>query len=431
MNFSGFEIENKAVSPKAMSLSELNYLVKEAINEALPETYWIRTETSDVRINASSGHCYLEFIEKDEKSNQITAKARATIWAQNFQIIKPYFEQETGQPFTSGIKMLVNVSVKFHELYGYSLTVNDIDPSYTLGDMLKKRNEIIERLKKEGIFDLNKELPFPTLPQRIAVITSPTAAGYEDFIHQLTANEKGFQFYIKLFPAIMQGEKTEESIIVALEQIHLHEDKFDVVVIIRGGGSGSELSSFDSYRLAAHCAQFPLPVITGIGHERDETILDLVANVRQKTPTAVASFLIECLENEADRLDELISFFTSIPDFLHNKKEKINHLSVLIGRNAELFLLSKRKSLDECCASLKHQTLDFIAENNRFIELKAQYVSLVSPENVLKRGYTLTFKNGKIVKRAEELAMDDEITIKFADGEIGAKAGRQEGTKGI
>jgi exodeoxyribonuclease VII large subunit len=283
--------------------------------------------------------------------------------------------------------------------------------------MVKKRNEIIERLKKEGIFDLNKELPFPSLPQRIAVITSPTAAGYEDFMHQLVTNEQGFQFYIKLFPALMQGEKTTESVISALEQIYPHENKFDAVVIIRGGGSASELSSFDSYRLAANCAQFPLPIITGIGHERDETVLDLVANVRQKTPTAVAAFLIECIQNEADVLNDLISFFTSIPDFLRNENEKINNLSVLMGRNVELFLLSQQKFLDEFKVSLKYNVLNFIVENKRFIELKEQYIGLVSPENVLKRGYSLTFKNGKIVKRASELTTCDNIIIKFADGE--------------
>ncbi|MDR2385305.1 MAG: exodeoxyribonuclease VII large subunit [Tannerella sp.] len=409
--------QNKGISAGVMSLSELNCLVKTAVYEMLPETYWIRAEISDVRINSSSGHCYLEFVEKDEKSNQISAKARGTIWVRNFQIIKPYFEQETRQPFISGIKVLVNVSVEFHELYGYSLNVSDIDPSYTLGDMMRKRNEIIERLKKEGIFTLNKELPFPILPQQIALITSPTAAGYEDFTHQLATNEQGFQFYIKLFPALMQGEKTEESIISALEQIYPHKEKFDVVIIIRGGGSTSELSSFDSYRLAANCAQFPLPIVTGIGHERDETVLDLVANVRLKTPTAVATFLIECIENEAERLDNWISFLTLIPDFLHSENEKISNISVLIGHNAELYLLSKRKLLDEFYVSLKHNVSDFILESNRLIEFKEQYILLVSPENVLKRGYSLTFKNGKIVKRAKELTVNDEIIIKFADGE--------------
>jgi exodeoxyribonuclease VII large subunit len=416
MNSNTFGTENDDISPGIMSLSELNYLIKRAVYEALPETYWIRAETSDVRVNPSSGHCYLEFIERDEKSNQISARARGAIWARNFQVIRAYFEQETGRPFASGIKVLVRVSVEFHELYGYSLNVNDIEPSYTLGDMMKMRNEIIRRLKKEGIFDLNKKLPFPCLPRRIAVITSPTAAGYEDFVHQLVSNERGFRFYIKLFPAVMQGEKTEESIISALEQIYPHEDRFDAVVIIRGGGSTSDLSCFDSYRLAAHCAQFPLPLITGIGHERDETILDMVANVRQKTPTAVAAFLIECIENEANALDSLVSLFASIPDFLRNENEKISNLSVLISRNAELFLLAKHKLLDEFRLSLKHHASNLIADNRRFIEFGEQHVRLVSPENILKRGYSLTFKNGKTVRHASELTAGDEITIQFADG---------------
>ena len=197
---------------KAISLAALHALIRETINRTFPETYWIRAETSDVRVNVSSGHCYLEFIERDEQSGQLAAKARGAIWARTFQILKPYFEQETGQIFRSGLKTLVNVSVVFHELYGYSLTVHDIDPSYTLGDLVRNRKEIILRLQREGIFDLNKELPFPSLPQRIAVITSPTAAGYEDFVDQLTRNNEGFPFYIKLFPAVMHGEKTEINI---------------------------------------------------------------------------------------------------------------------------------------------------------------------------------------------------------------------------
>ena len=305
MPYKNVDIDFESGSREALSLQELNFAIKEAINDALPQRCWVRAEMSDVRANASSGHCYLEFIDKDEKSGQIVAKARGTIWARTFQMVKSYFEKETGQSFVSGLKVLVNVSVEFHEVYGYSLSVHDIDPSYTLGDMVKRRKEIILRLQKEGIFELNQDLPFPLLPQRIAVITSPTAAGYEDFINQLTENEYGFPFYIKLFPAIMQGEKTSESVIAALDKIFPHARLFDVVVIIRGGGSASELSSFDSYPLAANCAQFPLPVITGIGHERDDTVVDMVAHTRMKTPTAVASFLVECMVREASRLREL------------------------------------------------------------------------------------------------------------------------------
>jgi exodeoxyribonuclease VII large subunit len=404
-----------------LSLSELNFLVKEAINEILPETYWIRAETSDVRINASSGHCYLEFVEKDEKTNHIIAKARGTIWARNFLVIKPFFEQETGKSFGSGIKVLVNVSVEFHEVYGYSLNVNDIDPSYTIGDMVKKRNEIIERLKKEGIFDLNKELDLSPLPQRIAVVTSPTAAGYEDFIHQLTNNENGFPFYIKLFPALMQGDAAEESIISALEKIYRCEENFDVVVIIRGGGAASELSAFDSYSLAAHCAQFPLPVITGIGHERDESIVDMVAHTRMKTPTAVAAFLIDRVQTQAEQLDNFISVFLSLPQHLRHETERLDNLSYSIKHNTEFFLLKNKRAIGELLINLKNETNKLIINSKNRIELKEQFVKMGSPEYVLKRGYSLVYRNHKIVEKAESLSSDDEITIKFHDGERNAK----------
>ena len=446
---------------KAMSLLELNTMIKGAIHSALPGTCWVRAEMSDVRVNSSSGHCYLEFIEKDEKTGQTVAKARGTIWARTFHTIKLYFEKETGQLFTSGLKVLVNVSVEFHELYGYSLSINDIDPSYTLGDMVKKRKEIVRRLQNEGIFDLNKALPFPPLPQRIAVITSPTAAGYEDFVHQLTENEYDIPFYIKLFPATMQGEKTEDSIIAALDRIFPNTGYFDVVVIIRGGGSASELSSFDSYPLAANCAQFPLPVITGIGHERDDTVLDMVAHTRLKTPTAVAAFLLECMTRAAallreleqticdrfkarilhektclqtltskfpvtvvghielhrKRLHSMTAFMTSLPQWIRRHKEKMDELPPRLLRASNAIIVRQvaliagiqptlRRACDGVCA--KH------LQNIGFIE---QFIKMVSPDYVLKRGYTLTCKQGKIVKKSVDLATGDEITVKFSDGE--------------
>ena len=448
-------------SLEAMSLLELNMIIREAISDALPDTCWVRAEMSDVRVNSSSGHCYLEFIEKDEKTGQIVAKARGVIWARTFQALKPYFENETGQAFTSGLKVLVNVSVEFHELYGYSLSVYDIDPSYTLGDMVKKRKEIIRRLQDDGIFDLNKELPFPSIPHRIAVVTSPTAAGYEDFIHQLAGNVYGFPFYIRLFPATMQGEKTEESVIAALDRIFPHTDLFDVVVIIRGGGSTSELSSFDSYPLAANCAQFPLPVITGIGHERDDTVLDMVAHTRLKTPTAVAAFLIECMKREAAQLQELeqkiveevsayillkksamqtltakfpvtvighierhrkqlhsiTAFMSSLPRWIHHRSEKLYELPSRLQRATDTVIFRHSTLMAGMPARL-HRAIEAVcAERRQAIELKEQYIKMVSPEYVLKRGYTLTCKNGRIVKLANDLTVSDEITIKFMDGE--------------
>lgn len=424
-----------------LSLVELNSRVKGAVLNAFPETCWVRAETSDVRTNAASGHCYLEFIEKNAITGQLMAKARASIWAKTFRMLKPYFEMETGQAFASGLKVLVKVSVEFHELYGYSLTVLDIDPAYTVGDMILKRMEIIRQLKEEGVFTLNKELPFPILPKRIAVITSPTAAGYEDFLNQLTNNKAGYPFYTKLFPALMQGERTEESVIAALDRVYRYADHFDVVVIIRGGGATSDLNSFDSYLLAANCAQFPLPIISGIGHERDDTILDMVAHTRVKTPTAVAEFLIGQMDKAADdvaglqqdicllatdilaRQKNFLQLLGSrLPALAINRIERNRSLLQRLGGQlpamASSLLKQRASSLDALQLRLKNRLETKLTEQSRFIQLTEQFVKMASPDYVLKRGYSLTLKDGKIIKQAAGLKEGDELVTRFADGEV-------------
>ena len=439
-----YEYNTNEQTREAYSLLELNNRVKHVLQQAIPDTCWIRAEMSDVRCNASSGHCYLEFIEKHPVSGQLVARARGSIWAKTFRMLKPYFEMETGQLFTSGLKVLVKVSVEFHELYGYSLTVLDIDTAYTVGDLIRKRQEIIRQLKEEGVFSLNKELSFPTLPKRIAVITSPTAAGYEDFLNQLTNNKAGYPFYTRLFPALMQGERTEESVIAALDRVFQQMEYFDVVVIIRGGGATSDLSSFDSYLLAANCAQFPLPVITGIGHERDDTVLDLVAHTRMKTPTAVAEFLIARMDRAAEELNGLqqaISLSATdrlakqqallqllgsrLPVLALNQIERNRMLLQRIGNQfpivATTLLSKKRNRLDTLSVHFKNQVEGVLMEQIRWIELTEQFVKMASPDYLLKRGYSLTLRNGKIVKQAEELEQGDELTVRFADGEVQAQ----------
>lgn len=425
------------------SLLELTTQVRGALMESFPETYWLRAETSDVRVNASSGHCYLEFVEKDPVTNQLVAKAKASIWAKTFRMLKPYFEMETKQLFASGIKVLVCVTVEFHELYGFSLNVVDIDPTYTLGDMVKKRLEIINRLKEEGVFSLNKELRFPVLPKRVAIVTSPTAAGYEDFMNQLLNNSAGYPFYIKLFPALMQGERTEASVIEALERIDAHREMFDVVVIIRGGGATSDLNSFDSYLLATNCAQFPLPIITGIGHERDDTIVDLVAHTRLKTPTAVATFLIGCMDTAAMELDELQQSLCKETEYILQKKKQMLQLmatrfpALVTGciekRRTSLQLISGKLPVISSNISVKMQNqLDVfvqrirvscdmkLTKESRYLELQEQFIRMASPEYILKRGYSLTLRDGKIIKSAADLHIKDAISIRFSDGEASA-----------
>lgn len=455
--------KNDSEARTEYTLSELNGRIKGVIYEAFPSACWVRAEISDVRTNSMSGHCYLEFIEKDPVRGTLIAKARGSIWAKTFRMIKPYFEQTTGQSFVSGLKVLVKVSIEFHELYGYSLTVVDIDPTYTLGDLMRKRLEIIQRLKDEGVFSLNKELPFPLLPKRIAVITSATAAGYEDFMNQLLHNGAGYAFSVDLFAAVMQGDKTETSVIAALERVYENVDRYDVVVIIRGGGATSDLNSFDSYLLAAHCAQFPLPIITGIGHERDDTILDLVANVRMKTPTAVAEFLVGSMDTLATTLEDLQQrILQSVSTLLVSEKSKLQLIAhrlpgvamSSISRNRSLLerasaqlplqansviaksrsvleraigqlpmqassmLHYKKQEIEIMQQQLSKETVAFLLEKGKSLELAEQFIKMASPEYILQRGYTLTISNGKIVKDPSTLIVGSHITTRFAKGDV-------------
>jgi exodeoxyribonuclease VII large subunit len=402
-----------------LSLSQLNDLVEEEIKNAFPGAYWLMAETSDVRVNNSSRHCYLEFVEKNPRTNAIVARARGYIWANTFEMLKPYFEQKTGRNFDSGLKVLVKVSIEFHSVYGYGLNVCDIDPSYTLGDLQVRRQAILHQLEEEGILSLNKELEMPLLPRRIAVISSPTAAGYEDFLKHLDNNRSGFIFYPKLFPAIMQGEQTEPAIISALDKIFEHKDIFDVVVIIRGGGATSDLASFDSYNLAANCAQFPLPIITGIGHERDDTVLDFVAHYRAKTPTAVADFLLSRMEETLDALLECQVGITdgakSILEYASERLQSlISHLPLLSANLIE----GKKAALGMVHFKIQNSINQFIVNNNSRLKEKEAFFKLSSPAYILAKGYSITLKNGKAIKFAGELQVGDKIETVLAEGKI-------------
>jgi len=404
-----------------LSLYDLNALVHRSISECMPDEYWMQAELSDVRSN-SSGHCYLEFIQKDPRGNSLIAKARGTIWANIFRLLKPYFEESTGQAFTSGIKVLVKVTVEFHELYGYSLTVLDIDPAYTLGDMARKRHEILRQLEEEGVLTLNKELEMPLLPQRIAVISSPTAAGYGDFCHQLKENPYEFVFYTRLFPALMQGSQVEQSIILALDAVNNARDHFDVVVIIRGGGATSDLSGFDTYLLAANCAQFPLPIITGIGHERDDTVIDSIAHTRVKTPTAAAEFLVNRAGETAGILENITdSMVLSVTRRIEIQKSRLNTLTGRIPSLAATRLLQEKYRIPTLSQRFKTALSFRIATENHRLQLYEQQMSTVSPENVLRRGYSITLKNGKVVTDAALLKKGEKLTTRLQKGEVISK----------
>lgn len=444
----------------SLSLLELNRQVKGAIRELLPGTYWLRAETSDVRSN-QSGHCYLEFVEKDPVNQTIIAKARGVIWANVYRMLSPYFLQETGQAFASGLNVLVRVTVDFHELYGYSLTVVDIDPSFTLGEIARNRQRVLKQLEEDGVLSLNKELEMPELPNRVAVISSPTAAGFEDFNDQLQNNPAGILFYTKLFPAIMQGERSEESIIAALEKIYQHKEHFDAVAIIRGGGASSDLSTFDSYHLAANVAQFPLPVVSGIGHERDVTVLDVVAHTRGKTPTAVAEVFIALAMKSATEVMELQEHVANIAQaVMFQEQSDLLTLSNALVHRSTLFLQresatvqtltmntrhlfrqalqqeiaglqqtssnvkhfikqgmrDEATSIKQTALALQHAVRQKIREEVHVVNSLAQFVHMVSPQNILKRGYTLSLKEGKVITSIADVKEGDTLETLFKDG---------------
>ena len=398
-----------------MTLFELNRLVRETIECELPHEYWVEAELSECR--ESRGHCYMELIEKDEQTATPIAKARANCWAQKWVMIRPYFERATGQRLVAGMKVMLKVHPQFHEAYGFSWIVTDIDPTYTLGDMARKRQEIIRQLKEEGVFDLQKELTLPLFCQHIAVISSETAAGYGDFCNQLADNPYGFQFQTQLFPAIMQGEGVEGSIINALERIY--DQPFDCVVIIRGGGATSDMSGFDTLALAEHVANFPLPIITGIGHDRDESILDMVSHTRVKTPTAAAALLIDHLKEVLDTVNNAQNSITRLV------QQKLSTLSAQLSSISEAIprLFSIVKTRQEAKIDALQQRLPmlierrFLAENHR-LQLMEEKLKALDPQLLLKRGYSITLHKGKAVKDASQLKEGDEIETLLEKGKL-------------
>ena len=400
---------------KYLTLFELNRLVREVIECEMPNEYWVEAELSECR--ESRGHCYMELIEKDKQTATPIAKASAKCWASKWILVRPYFERTTGQRLVAGMKVLLKVYPQFHEAFGFSWIVTNIDPTYTLGDMARKRQEIIRQLKEEGVFDLQKELTLPLFCQRIAVISSETAAGYGDFCNQLADNPYGFQFQTQLFPAIMQGEGVEQSIINALERIY--DQPFDCVVIIRGGGATSDMSGFDTLALAEHVANFPLPIITGIGHDRDESILDMVSHTRVKTPTAAAALLIDHLKEVLDTVNNAQNSITRLV------QQKLSTLSTQLSSVSEAIprLFSIVKTRQEAKIDTLQQRLPmlierrFLAENHR-LQLMEEKLKALDPQLLLKRGYSITLHKGRAVKDATTLKAGDEIETRLAQGLI-------------
>ena len=400
------------------SLQQLNLLVRDAINSCLSGVYWLETEIA--QINDNRGHCYLEFIQKEQGYNTPVARAQAKCWRNTWGSIKPYFEHTTGQTLKAGMKVLVLVHPDFHEAFGFSWIVDDIDPRFTLGDMARRRQEIIKILKEEGVFDLNRELPLPLFTQRIAVISSSTAAGYGDFSRQLSDNTYGFRFTTTLFEATMQGEGVENSIIAALNAINDDIESYDCVVIIRGGGATSDMSGFDSLALAENVANFPIPIITGIGHDRDECILDMVSHTRVKTPTAAAAFLIERLATVSDRIDSAAERIASyVQQRMTAEKNRLTRASERIPILFSLVKTKQDSKLERLNQAMLHSIRLKLDKQGMALDMLSQRVSSLDPALLLKRGYSITtLADGHALRSPSQVKPGDVITTRLASGSV-------------
>lgn len=402
-----------------LTLLDLNREIKGQFQSLFPSFVWIKAEIGELKMNSASGHCYLEFVEKEANGRYVVARARATIWATRFREIADEFASTTGENLRAGLKVLTAVKVEYHEQYGLSLNVLAIDPSFTLGEMASQRKKIIEQLRADGLLDANKELPFPLVPRRVAVISSSTAAGYEDFLNQLHHNPLSIVFDVTLFATAMQGEQTECSVIASLDKIAEQADRFDVVAIIRGGGATADLSFFDSYPMAAACAQFPLPIITGIGHERDETVVDAVAHTRLKTPTAAAEYLIgQCerfLDQAASLHDRIVSgVFLSI----ENEKSALTALTRELHLHLFQSFAIRKAELDTLRSNVLFTAQGMIVRNQAALTHVEKMIQALSPLSILKRGYALVLHDGKPITGSRQVVKGDSVRIILAEGEL-------------
>lgn len=376
----------------SLSLSELCAELDQCIQQGLPGTYWVRAEIAQL---TDKGHCYLELVEKGEKG-MFAAKMRATCWSNTWQLISAYFMQETGKRPEPGMQVLVEVSVEYHPVYGLSLNIQNIDPSFTLGDLARQRQLTLQQLEKDGVLDMNKSLPLPTVIRRIAVVSAEAAAGYGDFCHQLTDNPYNLSFSTQLFSATMQGDQAARSIIAALNAIAENADDFDCVAIIRGGGATTDLTCFDTYELASHCAQFPLPILSGIGHTRDISIVDLVVHSSLKTPTAVAEMIVDHNAGQLIRIDELRQRLALI---------------------ATQMVAVRRQQIEQLRLTLQYTIANALQKERNRLQMFNQAIALHSPEQIFKKGYSLTLHDGKVVRDAKQLQAGDTIATVFANGE--------------
>lgn len=400
-----------------ITLCELQFSIRNLISDCFSEPLWVSAEIADLKVN-SSGHCYLELVEKDEKADGLArAQARGVIWRSQYMRVAGRFEAETGQRLERGIVILVKVTVSYHELYGLSLQITDIDPSYTMGDMERRKQQTIAQLKSDGVWDMNRETEMPVVVQRIAVVSSSSAAGYQDFCNELKAG--GYAYSITLFEAAMQGSATEETIVAALEQIAEQQERFDAVAIIRGGGAVTDLNCFNSYRLSAHIAQFPLPVITGIGHDKDVSVADMVAHTSLKTPTAVAGWLNDRMSGVEGALEyaavQLHDLFTTVTRSHELRLERIGNL---LRSTAESIMMMQSQRLKTTHETLLSTLNDALSREKMRLDALGELTESRSPKHIMRLGFAIARVDGHAVTSAKSIAKGQKMTVELADGVI-------------
>ena len=401
-----------------ITLSQLQRLVKETLHERFALPVWVSAEISEIKVNYS-GHCYLELVEKGGDNGVPLAQSRAVIWRTAYPRIAGYFEAETGQRLAAGIKILAKVAVNYHELYGFSLQITDIDPTYTLGDMERQRQMTIAQLQKEGVWDMNREAPMPVVVQRVAVVSSANAAGYQDFRKELAKSP--YRFEVTLFDAFMQGAAAEESIVTALCAVAERMDEFDAVVLIRGGGSASDLNCFNAYRLCAHVAQFPLPILTGIGHDKDTSVADMVAHTALKTPTAVAGWLVERMAETDGWLDcAALQLNDMTKAAMHASEVRLERLSGEVRRLSGELLTRQTLRLEHFTGLLPDAARDFLARQGVRLGNAAELIAGRSPERILRLGFAVLRAGGRAVTSAGSVAEGEQVEIEVSDGKIDA-----------
>ncbi len=412
---------------KALSLRELQLSIKSALTDKFPLAVWVTAEISEIKVNYS-GHCYLELIEKGDGDALPKAQCRGVIWRSTYAMVSSHFSRQTGQNLAAGMKILIKVLINFHEIYGLSLQITDIDPTYTLGESERQRQLTIAQLKKDGVWDMNREQPLPTLLQKIAIISSANAAGYQDFCQELSRS--GYYFSLTLFDAFMQGAAAEESIIAALEAVAMSDYEFDAVVIIRGGGSTGDLQCFDGYRVASHVAQFPLPVIAGIGHDKDVSVVDMVAAQSLKTPTAVATMLTERMsQTEAWLEGAALMLHDAATSITRKHLLHIEHLATDIKGLSEKMLEVKQNHLATLSSSLPERIDQFLSLQHSRLDGLESSVELHSPAHLLKLGYAVARLQGQALRSAEQITEGEEISIELVDAMLTAEIKKIEKLK--